>query len=195
MLFMQAVVVNDAHEVERATPAEVRLAEPRAAQEQAQEQPTWTDWTGTMLAQAPMDSRSPFGANAPDTNNLTPRPTPANPPAAAVTPPATPVDSRGAAVSPQQTDAGPPVTATPPTEPSTATPTTVPSTATPGSTTPGSMAQPTPGAGSTNGTAPNTTAAPPATSAPNVNRPSPGSGMGASGGTLPGQSSGASNTQ
>lgn len=190
MLFMQAVVVNDAHEVERATPAEVRLAEPRAAQEQAQEQPTWTDWTGTMLAQAPMDSRSPFGANAPDTNNLTPRPTPANPPAAAVTPPATPVDSRGAAVSPQQTDAGPPVTATPPTEPSTATPTTVPSTATPGS-----MAQPTPGAGSTNGTAPNTTAAPPATSAPNVNRPSPGSGMGASGGTLPGQSSGASNTQ
>ena len=69
MLFMQPVVVNDAHALDRATPAEVRLAEPRAAEEP----PTWTGWAGTMLAQSGMDSRSPFGPNAPDTNNLTPR--------------------------------------------------------------------------------------------------------------------------
>ena len=68
MLFMQPVVVNDAHAPDRATPAEVRLAEPRAAEAP----PAWTGWAGTMLAQSGMDSRSPFGPNAVDHNDLTP---------------------------------------------------------------------------------------------------------------------------
>ena len=145
MLFMQPVVVNDAHALDRAVPAEVRLAQPRA------------------LAQNLMDQRSPFGANAPDTNNLTPRPTPARPPSATVPPPATPnaahpTDSPSntdtpPAQAPGQTDAGPPggsgaTTATPATAPSTATPAAAPSTATPA--VPSSEA--TPGAGATSGT-------------------------------------------
>jgi len=104
MLFMQPVVMNDAH-VDRATPAEVRQAEPHAAEEQ----PSWTTW-----AQDSMGGRSPFGPNAPDTNNLTPRPTPASPPSSTVEPPA-PVDVNPddpAATTPGQTDAGPPGTET-----------------------------------------------------------------------------------
>jgi hypothetical protein len=105
MLFIQPVVMNDAH-TDRATPAEVRQAEPRTAEEQ----PNWTAW-----AQDSMGGRSPFGPNAPDTNNLTPRPTPASPPSSTVAPPA-PVDVNPddpAATAPrQQTDAGPPGTET-----------------------------------------------------------------------------------
>ena len=159
MLFTQPVVVNDAQALDRATPAEVRLAEPRAAEEP----PTWTGWAGTMLAQSGMDSRSPFGPNAPDTNNLTPRPTPASPPSATVAPPAAPNAAKPTdaprntdtppAQAPGQTDASPPggtgaATATPESAPSTATPAPAPSTATPAV----PSSETTPGAGNTSGT-------------------------------------------
>ena len=86
MLFMQPVVVNDAQALDRATPAEVRLAEPRAAEEP----PTWTGWAGTMLAQSGMDSRSPFGPNAVDHNDITPPPARPHRPGDTVAPPAAP---------------------------------------------------------------------------------------------------------
>ena len=82
MLFMQPVVVNDAAAVERALPAEVRMAEPRAAEQQP-------PWTGALFAQSSLDSRSPFGANATDRNDVTPpAPAPHNP-TDTVTPPGT----------------------------------------------------------------------------------------------------------
>src|SRR3954452_13624746 len=182
MVFMQPVAVNDAHALDRTTPAEVRLAEPRAAQDA----PTWTGWSATFVAQAGMDSRSPFGPNAVDHNDLTPPGTAPHRPGDTVAPPtgpnaARPTDSSSNTRIPPagQTDAGPPgasgtTTATPATTPSTGTPGTTPSTATPGVTTPG--------AGSTSGT----TATPPASSTATP---------GATGATLPGGSSGASNTR
>ena len=71
MLFMQPVVVSDASAVDRSPAAEVRVVERRAV-----EQPRWN---GTVLAQGPMDQRSPFGANAPDMNDSTPAPRMMNP--------------------------------------------------------------------------------------------------------------------
>ena len=186
MLFMQPVLVNDAHALDRTTPAEVRLAEPQAAEDQ----PTWTGWTGPTLAQSGMDSRSPFGPNAVDHNDLTPPGTAPHHPGDTVAPPAGPNAARPTdsssntrippAQAPGQTDAGPPgasgtTTATPATTPSTGTPATVPSTATPAPVT-------TPGAGSASGT----TATPPASTTATP---------GTTGGTLPGGSSGASNTR
>src|SRR3954470_4912042 len=165
MLFMQPVLVNDAQALDRTTPAEVRLAEPQAAEEQ----PGWTGWTDTTLAQAGMDSRSPFGPNAVDHNDLTPPGTAPHRPGDTVAPPtgpnaARPTDSSSntripPAQAPGQTDAGPPgasgtTTATPATTPSTSTPGTPPTTATPGAAAPVT----TPGAGSVSGT----TAIPPA---------------------------------
>jgi hypothetical protein len=156
MLFTQPVVVNDAHGLDRATPAEVRLAEPRAAEKP----PTWTGWAGTMLAQSGMDSRSPFGPNAVDHNDLTPPPSAPHQPGDTVAPPAAPhaakaTDEAGTTSTPPkgkpgQTDAGPPgaTTPTPVTAPSTATPETAPSTATPAA----PRSEATPGAGNTSGT-------------------------------------------
>ena len=70
MLFLQPVVVNDV--AQRPVAAEVRVAERPADQ---------PEWTGPMLAQSPTDQRSPFGAGAPDKNDVTPPPTfvPPNP--------------------------------------------------------------------------------------------------------------------
>src|SRR4051812_6832278 len=182
MLFMQPVLVNDAQALDRTTPAEVRLAEPQAAENQ----PVWTGCTGTTLAQSGMASSSPFGPNAVDHNDLTPPGTAPHRPGDTVAPPtgpnaARPTDSSSNTRIPPagQTDAGPPgasgtTTATPATTPSTGTPGTTPTTATP-VTTPG-------GAGSASGT----TATPPAST---TATPS------ATGGTLPGGSSGASNTR
>jgi hypothetical protein len=172
MLFMQPVLVNDGHALDRAIAAEVRLAEPQAAEGQ----PTWTGWSGTTLAQSGMDSRSPFGPNAVDHNDLTPPGTAPHRPGDTVAPPTTPnahpTDSSSNTrippeQAPGQTDAGPPgasgtTTATPPTEPSTATPPTVPSTTTP-ATTPstGTPAPTTSGAGNSSGsTEPGTTGTP-----------------------------------
>src|SRR6476661_3263099 len=71
MLFVQPVVVNDA--AQRPVAAEVRVAECPTDQ---------PEWTGPMLAQGPTDQRSPFGAGAPDKNDVTPPPSfvPPNPP-------------------------------------------------------------------------------------------------------------------
>src|SRR5512147_370988 len=141
MLFMQPVVVNDAHAMDRATAAEVRLAQPSAVR--GEEQPSWSGWADTTLAQGGMDSRSPFGPNAVDHNDLTPPASAPHQPGDTVAPPAAPnaakpADSPGdspnqPAQAPGQTDAAPPgasgtTTTTPETPPSTATPATVPST-------------------------------------------------------------------
>ena len=168
MLFMQPFVVNDAQALDRATPAEVRLAEPRAAEEP----PTWTGWAGTMLAQSGMDSRSPFGPNAVDHNDITPPPSAPHQPGDTVAPPAAPNAAKPTdspsntdtppAQAPGQTDASPPggtgaTTATPESAPSTATPATAPSTAAPApkpsTATPAvPSSENTPGAGNTSGT-------------------------------------------
>lgn len=196
MLFMQPVVVNDAHAMDRATAAEVRLAQPSAAQ--AEEQPSWSSWADTMLAQAGMDSRSPFGPNAVDHNDLTPPPSAPHQPGDTVAPPAAPSAAKPAdspnqpAQAPGQTDAAPPgasgtTTATPETPPSTATPATVPSTATPGAPAPVT----TPGAGSTSGTTPPDATTPPGTPYKASSSTSPGTTEF----TRPAGSSGASNTE
>jgi len=105
MLFLQPVVVNDA--AQRPVAAEVRMAERQADQ---------PEWTGLMLAQGPTDQRSPFGAGAPDKNDLRPPPTfvPPNPPADEPTPADTgkgpftdPMDKK-IPPPPARPDAGPP---------------------------------------------------------------------------------------
>ena len=193
MLFMQPVVVNDA-QADRATAAEVRQAEPRAAEEQG----TWTGWAEMMLAQDSMGGRSPFGPNAPDTNNLTPRPTPASPPASTVEPPATPAaanpEDSAATVPGQQTDAGPPGAET-------GRPGGVPSSDNSGSDNSGALAPlGTGGAVRVSGTGGTSGAGRPAPEAswgtpPNPYQPSSSTFPGAREATLPGSSSGASNTQ
>ena len=165
MLFMQPVVVNDAAAVERAVPAEVRMAEPRAAEQQA-------PWNGALFAQSSLDSRSPFGANATDRNDVAP-PAPApHTPTDAVAPPRAPNGALKPASTPNpdvpspqmsgQTDAGPPVAATPPS-------TVTPDTAAPGSASIGG------GTGASTGTQ-------------GPSKPNPST-------TLPGGSSGASNSR
>jgi hypothetical protein len=72
MVFLQPVVVNDAQAADQKTLA----AEVRVIDRHALEQPVWT---GPMLAQGAMDQRSPFGNNAPASNELTPRPRMVNP--------------------------------------------------------------------------------------------------------------------
>ncbi len=171
MLFFQPVVVHDASAADRSPPAEVRVAEERAP-----EQEVWSDWTRTMLAQSSLDNRSPFGANAVDRNDVTPpAPAPHNP-TDTITPPSdemnnapgstTPADSAGntkipppeKTATPNQPDAGPPP---------------------PASTT-------TPGTGNAGGT----------TSTPEPTyQPSSSTFPGAREGTLPGGSSGASNSR
>jgi len=200
MLFMQPVVVNDAHAMDRATAAEVRLAQPSAAR--GEEPPSWSGWADTMLAQSGMDSRSPFGPNAVDHNDATPAPSAPHQPGDTVAPPAAPnaakpADSASGAPSqpaqaPGQTDAAPPgasgtTTATPETPPSTATPGTVPSAATPGVPAPVT----TPGAGSTSGTTPPDATTPPG----NPDKASSSTFPGMTEFTRPGGSSGASNTE
>ena len=75
MLFLQPVVVSDAHAADRTPAAEVRPAERRA-----HESPVWQPAWGALLAQSSMDQRSPFGANAPDNNDVTPQRMPAHQP-------------------------------------------------------------------------------------------------------------------
>jgi hypothetical protein len=176
MLFFQPVVVHDASAADRTPPAEVRVAEERAP-----EQEVWSGWTGMVLAQSSLDNRSPFGANAVDRNDVTPpAPAPHNP-TDTVMPPssgaapgtATPADSasntRIPPPAPTQTagqpDAGPPPPVTTPT--------------------PGPAPERT-GAGNAGGT----TSAPSPTYAP-----SSSTFPGAREGTLPGGSSGASNSR
>jgi len=86
MLFIQPVVVSDAQAMVLATPAEVRQAERQVATEP----PSWSSWADTLLAQSGMDSRSPFGPNAVDHNDLTPPASAPHQPADTVEPPATP---------------------------------------------------------------------------------------------------------
>ena len=200
MVFLQPVVMNDAHAADRSPAAEVRVVDRRAL-----EQPVWSAepvWMRPLLAQGGMDQRSPFGNNAPTSNQLTPTPRMVNP---------TPTDNSGAGqvgdptttkIPPVtgQPDAGPPPPsseggATPGTEPSatgatapgtaagtpaaartTTMPNTTPSTPTQG-TTPGS------GAGATPPTIPDTRSVPPQP----IEQPSSS--------TFPGASSGTSNTQ
>src|SRR3954447_15537364 len=73
MLFLQPVVVNDVQAANQTPAAEVSVIDRSAI-----EQPTWPG-PASMLAQAGMDQRSPFGNNAPTSNELTPKPTPVNP--------------------------------------------------------------------------------------------------------------------
>jgi hypothetical protein len=206
MLFLQPVVVDDARLMDRSAPAEVRIAE------RAQAQP---GWTGEALAQSSMDQRSPFGNNAPTSNDLTPDFVPLNRPGnqigvdqpggGPIRPPADSMSNTRIPPPSGRPDAGPPppggtttvnpdratdvaapATATPGTTPTTATPGTTPTTATPG-TTPSTS---TPGAGAAPGTTirmPNTTPAPPAGGSSTFGPPA--------GATMPGVSSGASNTR
>ena len=197
MLFMQPVVVNDA-QVERATPAEVRQAEPRAAEEQL----TWTAWAETTVAQDSMGGRSPFGPNAPDTNNLTPRPTPASPPAQTVEPPAAPASVNpddSAATSPgQQTDAGPPGTESgrPGGVPSSDTTVSPPARGPGGATVGAPLTAGTGGMAGSSGSASSGPALEPSQGTPpNPYEPSSSTYPGAREASLPGSSSGASNSQ
>jgi hypothetical protein len=197
MVFLQPVVVNDAQAADQNTPA----AEVRVVDRRALEQPVWT---GPMLAQGAMDQRSPFGNNAPASNELTPRPRMVNPSdntqsgfngtgrgAGQV---ADPMSTTKIPPAAGQPDAGPPppssgTTATPGTEPSTAPtqnavpratmPNTTPADVTPG-TTPGS------GAGATPPRIPDSQSIPPVPAQPS---------QPPSSATLPGGSSGASNTR
>ena len=112
MVFLQPVVVNDAQAADQTPAAEVRVIDRSAL-----EQPTWP---APMLAQAGMDQRSPFGNNAPTSNELTPKPTPANPANSAGV--ADPGSTTKIPPAQGQPDAGPPppsagTTATPGTEP------------------------------------------------------------------------------
>ena len=203
MVFLQPVVMNDAHAADRSPAAEVRVVDRGAL-----EQPVWQGWqagTGPVLAQQGMDQRSPFGNNAPTSNQLTPTPRMVNPNA---------TDNSGQVADPMSTtkippaqgqpDAGPPppssATSAPPGEPSSTTTGPVP-----GTTAPGTAGAPTP---LRTTPMPNTT---PATPTPSL---TPGSGAGAtpptipdtqsvppqptaqpSSSTFPGASSGTSNTQ
>lgn len=167
------------------------MAEPRAAA------PRWTDWSGVMLAQSSLDQRSPFGANAVDNNNKVT-------PAAATTAPlppqtsdnpdvpgstAPPTRSSTQVPPPGQPDAAPPLTGT-------GTTTTAPPTAAPGTAKPTS----TPGGAAGTGNASGTTSAPDNPIAPIAPSPAPGninprSSSTLPGATLPGGSSGASNSR
>ena len=223
MLFIQPVVVSDAQTMDLATPAEVRQAETRTAQA-GLEQPDWTSWSATLLAQSGMDSRSPFGPNAVDHNDLTPPSSAPHQPTDTVETPAapTPADSSSntrippAEAAPGQTDAGPPgtpnttatpgiapSTETPPTPPATETPATTPSTATPGTApgteTPRAPSNPTPRPGSPGPVTSTGAGLAPGTSSPstqvNPYTPSSSTFPGARQASLPGSSSGASNSQ
>ncbi len=174
MLFFQPVVVHDASAADRSPPAEVRVAEKRAP-----EQEVWSGWTGTMLAQSSLDNRSPFGANAVDRNDVTPpAPAPHNPTDTVMPPSDTvnnapggtnPADSAGntkipppeKTATPNQPDAGPPPPAS--------------------------------GAGAAPGTAPSSATTPPPQEP--IQQPSSSTFPGAREGTLPGGSSGASNSR
>jgi len=166
MVFLQPVVVNDAHAADQSPAAEVRVVDRRTLEPPA--------WTGPMLAQGAMDQRSPFGNNAPTSNELTPRPRPASPTdnQAQV---ADPMSTTKIPPAPGQADAGPPP---PSSGTSTATPGTEPSTATPGSTVPGSM----PGA---NTASPPRTPMPTTTPATPTPETTPGGGSGATPPTVP----------
>lgn len=222
MLFIQPVVVSDAQAMDLATPAEVRKAERQVGQ-LGMEQPNWSGWADTLLAQSGMDSRSPFGPNAVDHNDLTPPASAPHQPTDAVEPPSTPnakpADSSSntrippAEAAPGQTDAGPPgtpnSTATPGIAPSTETPATAPSTETPkagpssetmpmGTETPRSLSMPNepggPGPVTTSGTGLSPGKSSPPTPA-NPYEPSSSTYPGAREASLPGSSSGASNTE
>jgi len=177
MLFFQPVVVHDASAADRSPPAEVRVAEKRAP-----EQEVWSDWTRTMLAQSSLDNRSPFGANAADRNDVTPpAPTPHNP-SDTVMPPssgaapgtATPADSASnTRIPPPEQTQAPGATGQPDAGP-------------PPPVTVGSKPETTTGAGNAGGT----------TSTPEpVEQPSSSTFPGAREVTLPGGSSGASNSR
>src|SRR5262245_44017747 len=84
MVFIQPVVVDDAVATNRPVAAEVRVAE------RVREEPRWTGWTGMMLAQSAIDQRSPFGAGAPDKNDIRPDFVPPNTPAGNVPAPSNP---------------------------------------------------------------------------------------------------------
>jgi hypothetical protein len=197
MVFLQPVVVNDAQHADQKTPA----AEVRVIDRHALEQPVWT---GPMLAQGAMDQRSPFGNNAPASNELTPRPRMVNPSdntqsgfngtGSGAGQVADPMSTTKIPPASGQPDAGPPPpsasgTATPGTEPSTGSaqapsptttmPDTRPSQPTPG-TTPGS------GAGAAPPSIPDSRSIPAVPAQPSQPPPSA---------TLPGASSGASNTR
>lgn len=172
MLFLQPVVVNDASAADRTPPAEVRVAEERAPDQP----PSWSGWSDSVLAQSSLDSRSPFGANATDRNDVTP-PAP-HTPTDTVTPPTTPgkpdsdtpADSMSTTKIPPHApantpDAGPP----PPVSGSGATPGTTPAPTSTGGTT-GTPAEP-------------------------VHQPSSSTFPGAREGTGPQPGSGASNTR
>ena len=206
MLFIQPVVVSDAQAMVLATPAEVRQAEPQTAQGEMK-QPSFASWTGTTLAQSGMDSRSPFGPNAVDHNDLTPPGSAPHQPADTVAPPprpnaVNPEDSSSntrippAEAAPGQTDAGPPgtanTTATPGTAPSTETPATTPSTETPRADSSAAARPGGPGPVTTTGSGSATGSSSPPE---NPYTPSSSTFPGARQGTLPGSSSGASNTQ
>jgi hypothetical protein len=190
MLFMQPVVVNDAPVADRALAAEVRIVERRAL-----EQPRWN---GTMLAQGPMDQRSPFGNNAPDMNDLTPTPRMVNPPTSAQTAPADSMSNTKIPPPQGQPDAGPP----PPAGGTTTTPGTAPA----GTGTPGGTLGETPNA-SRSSAAPSTpsgmpdrnpTGVEPGATIPGTSTPAPlpvPAPPPSSSSTLPGASSGASNTR
>jgi hypothetical protein len=188
MLFLQPVVVDDALAADRARPAEVRRAE------RAEARPPWT---AELLAQSSIDQRSPFGTNAPNMNDGRPDfvpPRPVDP-----TPPGTSATGSGAFSDPTSTkippmsgrpDAGPP----PPSGTTAVNPDRVNDLPDPGRAQPRST--PTPGATPTtaprampgSGAAPGTNLAPPAAGSATTISPSGPP-------TLPGATSGASNTR
>ena len=178
MVFLQPVVMNDAHAADRSPAAEVRVVD-----RQAFEQPVWHGWqvgTGLMLAQQGLDQRSPFGNNAPTSNQLTPTPRMVNP---------NPTDNSGAGQvsDPMSTTKIPPAQGQPDAGPP---PPSSVNSATPGEPSP---ASPTPGA--TGATAPGTAAGTPApirttpmpTTTPSTptQGTTPGSGAGATPPTIP----------
>ena len=200
MLFLQPVVVSDVSAADRTPPAEVRFVDRRAL-----EQPP--GWTGMTLAQGGMDQRSPFGANAPDMNDLTPTPRMMNP--VDSTQPGTGPGAPGDSMSntrippaPARPDAGPP----PPTDTTTTAPGTPPGTAPAGTGTPGGTLGTTPNANRSSA-APSTPAGmpdrnptgnPPGATIPGTSTPAPlpvPAPPPSSSSTLPGVTSGASNTQ
>jgi hypothetical protein len=197
MVFLQPVVVNDAQAANQTPAAEVRVIDRRALEQPA--------WPAPMLAQAGMDQRSPFGNNAPTSNELTPKPTPANPAGNSQSGFGNPGAGAGQVADPGSTtkippaqgkpDAGPPPpsagsTTTPGTEPSTA-PTQIPNpNATMPNTQPGDPNSGTTlggGAGATPPTVPDSRSVPP------VSSPQPVETRSSS--TFPGASSGASNSR
>jgi hypothetical protein len=201
MLFLQPVVVNDAHAADQSPAAEVRVVDRRTLEPPA--------WPGAILAQSSVDQRSPFGNNAPTSNELTPRPRMVNPDPGTGQP-ADPMSTTKIPPAQGQPDAGPPPpssgsSGTPNTEPGTATPNAAPGTTiptpnpSPSTTMPQTTPQePTPGttpgggAGAPLPTVPDSRSVPPVPPPPGSSAPAtPPAGSS----TIPGASSGASNTR